>query len=99
MRHWIVQRQDTVEAIIEAIKNGECTTERQVEAIATRMGDSVTWAGGQENEYRIRLTDANGAWVNDHIYASSAQEAADKIRKEYGKCYIIRIAQVVNDWK
>lgn len=50
------------------------------------------------NEYRVTLH-ANGAWTDDHIEADSAQEAADKIRNEYGTCYITRIAQVMHDWK
>lgn len=51
------------------------------------------------NEFRIRLVDTNGAWVDDHIKAKSSQEATDLIRKEYKDCYISRIAKVVNDWK
>lgn len=44
MRFWIVKKNETVEDIFEAIKNGTCTTEEQVEAIAAKHGDSVTWA-------------------------------------------------------
>lgn len=45
MRFWIAQKQDTVEAVIKAIKAGKCTTEEQVEAIAAKMGDTVKWVG------------------------------------------------------
>lgn len=51
------------------------------------------------NQYRIRLVDAGGTWVNDHIEANSSQEAADRIRAEYKGCYISSIALVVNDWE
>lgn len=44
MRFWIVTKDETVEAIFRAIENGTCTTEEQVEAIAAKHGDSVTWA-------------------------------------------------------
>ena len=43
MRFWIVQKQDTVDAIIDAINAGTCTTESQVEAIAAQMDDTVAW--------------------------------------------------------
>lgn len=51
------------------------------------------------SQYRIRLVDAGGTWLNDHIEAKSSQEAADLIRAEYKGCYISVIALVVNDWK
>lgn len=46
MRFWIVKKDETVDAIFEAIENGTCTTEEQVEAIAAKYGDSVSWANG-----------------------------------------------------
>lgn len=51
------------------------------------------------NQCRIRLVDAGGTWLNEHIEAKSSQDAADKIRVEYKGCYIALIAKVVNDWK
>ena len=50
MKFWIVQKENTVDAIITAIKVGECTTESQVEAIAAQMGDTVTWANPWPDE-------------------------------------------------
>lgn len=44
MRFWIVKNNKTVNAIFEAIENGTCTTEAQVEAIAAAHGETVTWA-------------------------------------------------------
>ena len=44
MRFWIVQKQRTVEAIFRAIEKGRCKTEAQVEAIAAKYNDCVTWA-------------------------------------------------------
>ena len=49
MRFWIVQQQRTVEAIIKAIKTGKCKTEKQVEAIAAKYGDTVTWNDKKES--------------------------------------------------
>lgn len=46
MRFWIVQKDETVEAIFNAIENGTCTTEEHAEAIAAAHGDTVTWANG-----------------------------------------------------
>ncbi len=51
------------------------------------------------NEYRIHLIDRDGDHQNDHVTASSAQEAANVIRKEWKGCCIIRISRVVNDWE
>lgn len=50
------------------------------------------------NEYRIKLH-ANFAWTEEHIEAMTAQEAVDQTRKEYKDCYVVRVAQVVSDWK
>lgn len=44
MRFWIVQKDETVDAIFKAIENGTCITEDQVESIAAAHGDTVTWA-------------------------------------------------------
>lgn len=46
MRFWVVKKYSTEEAISKAIENGTCTTEEQVEAIAAKYGDSVSWANG-----------------------------------------------------
>ena len=50
MRHWIVHRNDTVEAIIEAIRTGQCKSEADVEAIAEQFNDYVTWASDFTSE-------------------------------------------------
>lgn len=50
------------------------------------------------NQYRIRLVDSGGTWLNEHIEANSSQDAADRIREEYKGCYIAVIAKVVTDW-
>lgn len=59
MRFWIVHRCDTEEAIIEAIRSGQCKTEADVEAIAEQRNDHVTWAsnslGGIEQEDEMEL--------------------------------------------
>ena len=44
MRFWIVKKQSTVNAIFRAIEKGQCETEAQVEALAARHNDCVTWA-------------------------------------------------------
>ena len=51
------------------------------------------------NEYRIDLIDQNGIPQKDHIYANSTQEAADKIRKDWKNCYILRISMTLHDWE
>lgn len=50
-------------------------------------------------QYRIDLIDRNGTKTHDHVEAESAQAAADCMREEWPGCYILRISQVVSDWK
>lgn len=50
-------------------------------------------------EYKIELYDRSGAKNHDHVEAETAQAAADQIREEWPKCFIVRISQVVQDWE
>lgn len=50
MRFWIVTKNETVDAIIEALQAGTCTTEKEIEAIAAQFHDNVTWAKNWDKE-------------------------------------------------
>ena len=65
MRFWIVQKQDTVEAIIHEIKMGTCTTEDEVESIAAQFCDTVTWVSQKEEEL-VPMPGTKGNWGKRH---------------------------------
>lgn len=44
MRFWIVQKQTTADAIINAVHAGVCQTETDVETLVAQYGDKVSWA-------------------------------------------------------
>ena len=49
MKHWIVKKPTTANAIMAAIEAGTCTTEAHVKAIADRYGDELFWTGSLNN--------------------------------------------------
>jgi len=87
---------------IRSPEGGDDTRSARPSAATTSyFGDRVLTRRKEHtmNEYRIRLIDRDGNNQYDHIRASSAQEAADIIRKEWKNCYIQWIALKVNDWE
>lgn len=54
MRFWICSNQRAVDAICKAIDSGKCKTERRVESIARKYGDTVRWVDGYD-QYGNRL--------------------------------------------
>lgn len=53
----------------------------------------------KNNEYRVRIQEANGERRWKIIFSATAQEAADNARIEVKGCEVLVVAKVVENWR